>query len=145
MVIHSDRHLTARHARRHIAPQSFKITVSTPGEGDGILRRQDMLFPRSRYFSATGSERFEINQVTHCSYDLLSYIVLLPRDTFGYHLELQPRIFLFSWRQSPRRALFMLYASNYSSNTAGLKLFCKAVVSFNNMSSTSFLNLSLNF
>lgn len=79
-------------------PHATKVAAIIPGAEDGLFGRQDIVIRRRGELKANGANHFDKILVTHRSYDPLSYFLLLPHGTDGWHLRLQLQC-TFLWRR----------------------------------------------
>lgn len=110
MVINSDLHPTSEHNRKYNGPHSSEIAAIITGVQDDTIEWQYIVVCRRRELNATFSERFGTVPLTHRSQNPVSYIILLPHDTDGWHLRLLLQCSSSSKRQSAHMVFLVFQA-----------------------------------
>lgn len=110
MIIHSDDRPAFEHVHRYNSPNSLEIAAINSGAEDGIVGTRYIKIRQREELDTNGFECFSTNPVTHRSYDLLSYMLLLPHGTDCWFFELRLQSSSASRRQTRRMAMLMFYA-----------------------------------
>ncbi len=89
IVIHADKRPANEHVRRYNGPSCSEVAALIPGNEDGMIGKRDILVRKRGQADSNGNEVLDKVSISHRSYDLLTYVMLFPNSTDGWHPELQ--------------------------------------------------------
>ncbi len=116
IVIHSDKRPANEHVRRYNGPFCSEVAALILGNEDGMIGTRDILVRKRGQADWNGNEVLDKVSISHRRYKPLSYVMLFPIGTDGWHPELlfdagerqrklTPSMF-FSWRMFQTREEF---------------------------------------
>ncbi len=116
IVIHADKRPANEHVRCYNGPSYSVVAALIPGNEDGMIVKRDILVRKRAQRNSNGNEFLDKVSISHSSYDPLSYVILFPSGTDGWHPELQfdaverqrklTLLMFYSWRIFQRRDEF---------------------------------------
>lgn len=92
--------LSSKHFRRYNGSSFFQVSTIVTRADDEFVARRNIFLRRSHFLNCTGSEVLDAVFITDCSDALSSYIILLPFQDNGWHIErksLSSKIDLEDW------------------------------------------------
>ncbi len=89
IVIEDEKRPSNEHVRRYNGPSCSEVAGVIPRNEGGMVGNRDIVVRRRGSLNANGNEAFDKVEVTHRSYDPLSYVILFPDGRDGWHLDMR--------------------------------------------------------
>lgn len=112
MVIRSDKPPAEQHVRQFNGFHASEVAAFVLGAEDVIVDRQEIALRHRGELNGNGSERRDTIRVTHRSYNPLSYVLLLPHGTNGWHAGQWPKNGSTARCRSSKLSQLMFYAQD---------------------------------
>ncbi len=72
-----------------IWPSCSEVAELLPGNEDEMIGKREILVRKRGQANSNGNEVLDKVSISHRSYDLLSYVMIFPNGTDGWHPELR--------------------------------------------------------
>ncbi len=89
IVIHADKRPANEHVRRYSEPSCSEVAALIRGNKDEMVGKRDIFVRKRDQANSNGNELLGRVSISHRSFDPLSYVVLFPNGTDGWHRELR--------------------------------------------------------